>query len=179
MSTIQDSGESKLGRERGDFALLLRGYTRGAGLTYEELAEAAGLPLDTLLNWMKGRVQRPRKWRDLAQVAHVLHLSYEQADALLCVAAQPALAQLKHAHPDAAVLAEWRTPPLPLGDDVPQQAQLRSGAAEQTRSLPVDTAGASAVSLALPFTSRGGVTWAWGGVILLVALLATIIELVI
>lgn len=112
MATIQGNRMVGQGHEQGDFAALLRDHAHAAGLTYEELAEAAGLPLDTLLNWTKGRVRRPRSWRDVAQVGRALHLSAVEADALFRAATHPALALLKQAHPDDALLADWSSAAL-------------------------------------------------------------------
>ena len=165
MTTVQNSLDIQRKRETGNFATMLRGYTRAAGLTYEELAEAAQLPLDTLLNWLKGRVQRPRNWRDVAQVARALHLGYAQADALLRAATHPSLALLKQAHPDEAVLAEWRIPPPPPCDDMEQRARrvvtlqrpplkAQSHTDELTRALPLGLSEQPGIISATPDKQR-------------------------
>jgi hypothetical protein len=50
------------------------------------LARMSGLPKTTLINWLDGRVKRPRRWQDVLTVADALRLRQNQADNLLIAA---------------------------------------------------------------------------------------------
>ncbi len=126
---------------RLDFAATLREYVRRTPLTYEELAEAADLPIDTLLNWLKGKVRRPRNFRDVAKVARALALSASQTDRLLQASGHQPLANLLRFHPSDPTLQPWHgaadavaqpepQTPVPL---VPPVAQVAAAPNRQHR----------------------------------------------
>lgn len=51
--------------------------------SFEKLAEAAGLPRNTVYRWTSGEVRRVRHWQDLAKVARALEFNRFQARVLL------------------------------------------------------------------------------------------------
>lgn len=74
------------------------------------LARRSGVPRMTIVNWLEGRVERPRRWQDLARVAAVLDLDGDDADRLLRAAGHPPRATLAASlsEPgDLALLARW------------------------------------------------------------------------
>jgi transcriptional regulator with XRE-family HTH domain len=100
------------------FASLLKRLKEGAGFSSEALAEAADLPSDTVDNWLKGKAQRPRNWRDLLKLANALHLSAADTDALMRATNHPSLYRLQLAHPDEPLLHGWllATPDQPTSE---------------------------------------------------------------
>lgn len=65
------------------FAEVLRAYMQQAQMRPAQLASLTGIPKDTILNWLKLRVIRPRKWQDIVRVAAALHLDRVSTDRLL------------------------------------------------------------------------------------------------
>jgi predicted ATPase len=61
------------------------------------LSKLSGLPKPTLVNWLEGRVKRPRRWQDIARVADALRLSEPSASALLVSAGHPDVTGLLNA----------------------------------------------------------------------------------
>jgi transcriptional regulator with XRE-family HTH domain len=169
METIQSSGETGQDCDQDAFAALLRQYTRAAGFTYEELAEGAGLPVDTVMNWLKGRVRRPRNWRDLAQVARVLRLDAADADALLHAAGHLPLATLIRSHADAEVLRPWVAHLSKLAPDPDHNALAYAAAPPQLARVEIHNAPKAEI-MPLP-ASRTLVAWRTGAAALLSGLL--------
>lgn len=68
------------------------------------------MPKATIVNWLEGRVARPRRWQDLIQVADALRLDASDTDWLLRAAGQASLAQLVAGArgDDARLLDPWR-----------------------------------------------------------------------
>jgi predicted ATPase len=66
-------------------------YTASPGL----LSKLSGLPRATIINWLEGRVSKPRSWHDLLAVADALRLDDIEIDALLKSARHPTLAGLR------------------------------------------------------------------------------------
>lgn len=91
------------------FAELLAKHMASMGWGMDRLAEASGIPKQTLVGWhSKGR--RPRLWQDLLKVAAALGLNAVQADELLAAAGHPSLERLRRSVLDEkarAVLAPW------------------------------------------------------------------------
>ena len=52
-------------RTRFDFAELLQFYVNKEGYTTGQLSKRSGIPKPTIVNWLEGRVRRPRSWQDL------------------------------------------------------------------------------------------------------------------
>ena len=96
-----------------DFADLLRFYVNKTGYTTGQLSKRSGVPKPTIVNWIEGRVRRPRSWRDLARLAQALHLRQAQTTKLLKCAGHPALqelfakAQKNENTTETELLSEW------------------------------------------------------------------------
>ncbi|MBD5653559.1 MAG: hypothetical protein IAI50_00060 [Candidatus Eremiobacteraeota bacterium] len=74
------------------------------------LGKLSGLPKATLVNWLDGRVTRPRRWQDVARVADALRLTEYAASELLESAGHPTVRELLNVpHPpeDEQLLAPW------------------------------------------------------------------------
>jgi tetratricopeptide (TPR) repeat protein len=69
-------------------------FVHRSGYTPGQLARLSGIPKPTIVNWLVGRVRRPRLPHDLLRLAAVLHLSQTEADALLLAAEHPGLVDL-------------------------------------------------------------------------------------
>jgi predicted ATPase len=68
------------------------------------------VPKATIVNWLAGRVERPRRWHDLMAVAAALRLDLTDTEQLLRVAGHPSLANLRqqaHSCEEQALLAAW------------------------------------------------------------------------
>jgi predicted ATPase len=74
------------------------------------LAKRSGVPKATIVNWLEGRVEKPRRWQDLARVAAVLRLSAADASRLLQAGGYPPVARLHAdvaAQEDRVLLSVW------------------------------------------------------------------------
>lgn len=95
---------------------VLTTYINRSGYTTGQLAKLTGIPKPTIVNWMEGRVKRPRVYHDLIRLASVLHLDEAEANHLLQAAAHPTLTELRlQADAEADVqtlslLASWSQP---------------------------------------------------------------------
>jgi len=56
------------------------GYSAGL------VSRLSGVPKATIVNWLNGRVARPRRWQDLARVADAMRLGRDELDDLLSAA---------------------------------------------------------------------------------------------
>lgn len=74
--------------EQLDKLLRERGYSPG------QAARLAGLPKTSIVNWLGGRVLRPRYWEPLVQLGRALRLTAAELDQLLTAAHHPPLARL-------------------------------------------------------------------------------------
>ena len=95
------------------FADKLRYYVTRSTYTSGQLANLADLPRTTIVNWLNGRVQRPRDWQPIVRLLTTLHLKEEEADDVLRAANQPTIAELRllvHEKADAALLMAWKRP---------------------------------------------------------------------
>lgn len=96
-----------------DLADVLGRYVARAGYTPGQLARLSGLPKATIVNWLEGRVKRPREVDDLLKLATLLHLTELEGGELLQSAGQPSptelidLAQKEDNRPLLALLAPW------------------------------------------------------------------------
>ena len=78
------------------------------------LAKRSGVPKATIVNWLEGRVEKPRRWQDLARVAAILRLSAAAASRLLQAGGYPPVALLQAevtAPEDRALLSQWMEQP--------------------------------------------------------------------
>lgn len=105
----------KGGRRVGKtLAEVLNGYLADRGWSFERLAEAAGLPRNTVYRWSRGEVRRVRHWHDLVRAAQALQLSVYQTNTLLETSGHPSvqvLLQRATAADDRALLAGYAHPP--------------------------------------------------------------------
>lgn len=88
------------------------------------LARRSGVPKMTIVNWLEGRVERPRRWQDLARVAAALRLGPADALALLQAGGYPlaALTADMGDPVDRALLEPW-LPPAPVAADAPPRSE--------------------------------------------------------
>jgi predicted ATPase len=87
------------------------------------LGKLSGLPKATLVNWLDGRVTRPRRWQDVVRVADALRLPECSASELLEAAGHPSVSELlalEHPPEDERLLAAWMA-------DTRKPAALRRG----------------------------------------------------
>jgi len=155
----------------GTLARLMRGppaYTPGL------LSKLSGVPKMTIVNWLNGRVARPRRWQDLVRLADALRIDAEQASALLVAGGHPALAELLprvRASEDVALLAPWReTKPVPLAPSLADAAILLPisrlpysrnplfvGRADELRALAAVLASTDGLVPTVAVTGLGGI----------------------
>lgn len=108
---------------------VLSEYVHRSGYTTGQLAKLTAVPKPTIVNWLEGRVKRPREHQDILRLAAVLHLDSQEVERLLAAAGQPPLAEL-HAQAqqssDSAALSllrPWTTPAAsPANRQAPFQA---------------------------------------------------------
>lgn len=107
---------------------ILRTYVARSGYTPGQLARMAAIPKPTIVNWMEGRVKRPRAVEELLRLTAVLHLTSPEADALLAAAGHPTIAELQvtaQATGDKTVLSllhPWQQTAKPPASQPPFQA---------------------------------------------------------
>lgn len=85
-------------------------YVKRSGCTVSQLARLTEVPHPTLVNWLEGRVKKPRYWDALLRVAAVLNLNEEEATTLLQSAGHPSIEELllnRNEEQDKALLAPW------------------------------------------------------------------------
>lgn len=112
---------------------VLTRFVSRAGYTSGQLARLTGIPKATIVNWMEGRVKRPRGSEDLLRLAAVLHLDEMEATELLQAAGHPSIAELRDQATQGAagqqpagqlttLLAPWKEQHETRPDHVPFQA---------------------------------------------------------
>lgn len=77
------------------FAEVLGQFVRRSGYTSGQLSRLSGVPKPTIVNWLEGRVKKPRRVEDLVRLAQVLHLIQGELDLLFKAGGHPHLDQLK------------------------------------------------------------------------------------
>lgn len=120
------------------FATVLQQFLEERGYSAGQVARLAGLPKTSIVNWLDGRVIRPRHWEPLAQLGRALRLTTAEFNHLLTAAQHPTLPDLwpQITTPAQRALLEfWHTPtmvPMPAltharqqGQDAPYAALLR------------------------------------------------------
>lgn len=93
-----------------DLADLLAKYVTRSTYKPAQLAKLSGIPKPTIVNWLTGRVKKPRVWQDLLKLAAVLHLSAAEASELLVTTGHPPLDELLTLYdkePHHTLLAPW------------------------------------------------------------------------
>ena len=77
------------------FGDVLRAHmSRPPGYSPGLVSRLSGVPKATIVNWLTGRVARPRRWQDLVRVADAMRLGHGEVDELLAAASQPSLVEL-------------------------------------------------------------------------------------
>ena len=70
------------------------------------VSRLSGVPKATIVNWLEGRVARPRRWQDLLRVADAMRLDRHETETLLAAASHLSLAELaRRADGDHGLLA--------------------------------------------------------------------------
>lgn len=105
---------------------VLEQYVVRSGYTPGQLAKLSGIPKPTIVNWLEGRVKKPRTLPDLLQLSAVLHLTQSEVNHLLQAAGHPTVAELRaSSNQEAAVVAlllPWAEKPVtPTTPAVPFQ----------------------------------------------------------
>lgn len=116
-------------RKMGDadqFTAVFNTFVARSAYTPGQLATLTSVPKMTIVNWLNGRVSRPRGWHGLVEVAAALRLTEAEANQLLAAAGQPTLTALSSQPAPIQVqqaLAFWQTavpaPPEPPFQAVP------------------------------------------------------------
>lgn len=83
--------------------------SRPPGYSPGLVSRLSGVPKATIVNWLQGRVARPRRWQDLVRVADSMRLDRDQTEELLSAARHPPLAELARGADDGdrVLLAPW------------------------------------------------------------------------
>lgn len=96
------------------FSQVLNRYVRRAAYTPGQLAALSGLPKSTIINWLRGRVEKPQAWQSIVRLLAVLHLDEGEASAVLKAAGHPPIAALRPLveAEERALLQAWQPPPV-------------------------------------------------------------------
>ena len=92
------------------FVDVLEQFVRRSQRNPKQLANLTSLPIETIKNWLEGRVRRPRDWRDIVRLARALHLTEAETTSLLCAAGHPAMCELMQQaenERDRQLVADW------------------------------------------------------------------------
>ncbi len=92
------------------FHVVLAVFVERAGLALDDLAMLSAVPIETIKNWLEGKVRRPRSWQDIVRLGSVLHLTVSEMDKLLQSAGRPRTTDLLQLTPpgkDHVLLAPW------------------------------------------------------------------------
>lgn len=107
---------------------MLGQFVQRAGYTPGQLARLTDVPKATIVNWLEGRVRRPRGSEDLVRLASVLHLTEGEATDLLQAAGhQPISEMVKRAREKGdgsllSLLSPWMQANTPRPGRTPFQA---------------------------------------------------------
>lgn len=97
---------------RDPFALadVLADFIQRSGYTPSQLARLTHVPQATIVNWLEGRVKRPRHWDSLLQVAAALHLTEAETNRLLQAGDHPSVEELLQRNDPTALplLQPWQ-----------------------------------------------------------------------
>ena len=77
------------------FADALGKFVHRAAYTPGQLASLTAVPKTTIVNWLRGRVQRPRQWQGIVALAAAMRLTEPEANELLHAAQHPTIAALR------------------------------------------------------------------------------------
>jgi hypothetical protein len=104
---------------------VLNPYVEQSGYTAGQLSKLTSIPKATLINWLNGRVQKPRNVCDLLRVAHALHLDKAETSRLLTAGGYPSIEKLMAMpgdHEQRQLLAPWAQSPGSSNGSAPFQA---------------------------------------------------------
>ena len=73
---------------------VLRKYVLRSGYSASQIAQRSAVPKSTIVNWLQGRVKKPRDWQDLTAVASSLNVNEFEVTELLLSAGHPAIKDL-------------------------------------------------------------------------------------
>lgn len=76
------------------FADIVGYYLRSYGYTPGQLATLSKLPKSTIVNWIDGRVKRPREWQQVLQLGRAMRLTSTEVNKLLAAIGYPTLQEL-------------------------------------------------------------------------------------
>lgn len=107
-----------------EFADRLNHCVERSAYTPGQLSTLSDIPKSTIVNWLQGRVARPRDWQAVVRLLRVLHLSEREADEVLRAAGQPVLAELQRlaTEEERELLVQWQLPIRHVLRSVPFQA---------------------------------------------------------
>jgi hypothetical protein len=118
--------------KKDPFNLVLQKYLRvhKFAVTPGLLAKLSGIPKATIVNWLEGRVLRPRRWQDVVAVADALRLDESGVSELLDSSEQPGLAKLiESANSDEmGLLGLWAGPNMAEASTKHDQMSLNNRA---------------------------------------------------
>ncbi len=92
------------------FHAVLAMFVERARLAIDDLAMLSTVPVETIKNWLEGKVRRPRSWQDIVRLGTVLSLTIDEMDVLLQSAARASMTDLLRNTPpgkDRVVLSTW------------------------------------------------------------------------
>lgn len=98
---------------RASFASAFREYLGKSNLSRPAIADATGIPVETLHSWLKGRSKRPRNVKDIVGLARALALSKKEANHLLSCAGHPRIEKLSlmwSNTDDITLISPWLSP---------------------------------------------------------------------
>lgn len=86
-------------------------FVHRSAYTPGQLAMLSSIPKMTIVNWLIGRVQRPRGWQRIVALATAMRLTEAEADELLASALQPSIDELRQTvkSSELALLGFWQT----------------------------------------------------------------------
>lgn len=99
-------------RDPDQFTTILNQFVQRSAYTPGQLASLSTVPKTTIVNWLNGRVRRPRGWRGVVELAVAMRLTEAEADQLLAAACQPPIQELRGLAPktrDQELLSFWQT----------------------------------------------------------------------
>lgn len=111
-----------------NFADVLNRYVQRLAYTPGQLARLSDIPQPTIVNWLKGRVKKPRQYTDLVKLAAILQLNESEATELFQSAGHPPLSTLiaqLHGEESQNLLSPWLGKKLPQ-NQAPFQAIART-----------------------------------------------------
>ncbi len=94
------------------FTTVLNQFVHRSAYTPGQLASLSTVPKMTIVNWLNGRVVRPRGWQGVVALAAAMRLTEAEANQLLAAAQQPTVQELRTLAAEAkdqALLGFWQT----------------------------------------------------------------------